>query len=110
MLQLLEILTVIDKEYLLNIKKRDEQRVIKRFFIVYSLFFLSSCLLVLFTNFVGFLLFLFFPFLCILHPYPKDEGLDYEKWGYILLANKYFKLSILFTIIFFSLMMFIYLL
>lgn len=101
------ILTVIDKEYLLNIKKKDEEKVIKRFFIGYSLFFIFSCLSFLFTNFPGFLIFLFFPHFWILCVFIRC-GPEYAKWTYILFENKYFKLSIIFTIIFFSLVILTY--
>ena len=52
MFEFLNILTVIDKEYLLNIKKKKEEKIVKRFFIIYSIVFTFTCLLIIITKII----------------------------------------------------------
>lgn len=98
MINIMDVSIVIDSEYLENIKKKSEQKVVNIFFIVYLLFFIVSCLLVIFTNHKPFFILIFFPYMWILG--PRIDGCD--KKTIILLKNKYVKLSFLFSLIFFS--------
>ena len=86
MFKFINVSAVIDNEYLENIKKKSEQRIVHIFFIAYFIFFIVSCF---------FLIFL--PYIWIFGP-----RLDYcERKTSILLKNKYVKISFLFSIIFF---------
>ena len=97
MSKFINVSIVIDKEYLENIMKKSEQRVVHIFFIAYFIFFIVSCLLVIFTNYYPFLFLIFLPYFWIFGP-----RLDYcERKTSILLKNKYVKISFLFSIIFF---------
>ena len=100
MFEFLNILTVIDKEYLLNIKKKKEEKIVKRFFIIYSIDFTFTCLLIIITNCVPFILLLFIFYFSLFMLSPIDGYLDYPERRKILFKNKYFKLSIVFSIIF----------
>ncbi len=57
MFKFINVSAVIDNEYLENIKKKSEQRIVHIFFIAYFIFFIVSCLLVIFTNYYPFLFF-----------------------------------------------------
>ena len=108
MFKLPSFLIIIDKEYLNSMKNRSEQRekrILNIFFIVYLMMFLISCLLVVYTNYGLFFLFIFFPYIWIF-----SRRLDQSaKKTIVLLKNKYVKLSFLFSVVFFSLgLMFFY--
>ena len=97
MFKFINVSAVIDNEYLVNIKKKSEQRIVHIFFIAYFILFIASCLLVIFTNYYPFLFLIFLPYIWIFGP-----RLDYyERKTSILLKNKYVKISFLFSIIFF---------
>lgn len=97
MFKFINVSAVIDNEYLENIKKKSEQRIVHIFIIAYFILFIASCLLVIFTNYYPFLFLIFLPYIWIFGP-----RLDYcERKTSILLKNKYVKISFLFSIIFF---------
>lgn len=93
------ISTVIDKEYLESIKKKHDKKLVKRFFIFYLLFFIISVLLVMFTKYKSFIFFMFFPYMRVFSPHFDT----FEKESISLIKNKYVQLSLVFSIIFFSL-------
>lgn len=97
MFKFINVSAVIDNEYLENIKKKSEQRIVHIFFIAYFIFFIVSCLLVIFTNYYPFIFLIFLPYIWIFGPRLDN----YEKKTSILLKNKYVKISFLFSIIFF---------
>jgi hypothetical protein len=99
MFNFLIISTVIDKEYLNRIKKDHEIKLVKKFFIFYLLFFFVSCLLVMFTKYKPFLFLIFFPYMRVFSPHFDT----FEKESIFLIKNKYVQLSLVFSIIFFSL-------
>ena len=82
MFEFLNILTVIDKEYLLNIKKKKEEKIVKRFFIIYSIVFTFTCLLIIITNCVPFILLLFIFYFSLFRLSPIDGYLDYNNGIY----------------------------
>ena len=97
MFKFINVSAVIDNEYLENIKKKYEQRIVHIFFIAYFILFIVSCLLVIFTNYCPFIFLIFLPYIWIFGPRLDN----YEKKTSILLKNKYVKTSFLFSIIFF---------
>ena len=98
------ISTVIDKKYLKNIKKEHDKKLVKRFFIFYFLFFIVSCLLVMFTKYKPFIFLMFFPYMRVFSPHFDT----FEKESVILIKNRLVQLSLLFSIIFFSLVALFY--
>ncbi len=104
MFNFLIISTVIDKEYLNRIKKGHEIKLVKKFFIFYLLFFFVSCLLVMFTKYKPFLFLIFFPYMRVFSPHFYT----FKKESVILIKSRHVQLSLLFSIMFFSLVVLFY--